>query len=150
MPKITDPTGNSSVQMEAEIAIRELLQSEFKNKLIPKVLTISEGIHVTVDAATPDDSVLIEIFARQGKLLDGQKKKLAKDILKLAILRENTPKPRVILAFANPSIKKHLSEESWISVAVSHFGIELRDVFNDLDDDLKRRITSAQKVQGKK
>ena len=130
--------------------MRNILIKEFGDDLLPKAIDLGEGIQVTVDAATPDNSTIIEIFARQGKLKAGQKQKLAKDILKLAMLKQSSPKPRVLLAFANPSIADHLTRNAWISKARELFGIETRNLFDILDKSLKKEILSAQEAQGKR
>lgn len=140
--------GNSSVQSEAEHEIRNLLQKTFENPLMPMVLSVGDGIRVAVDAGYADHSVMIEIFARQGKLLDGQKRKIAKDILKLALLRNKYPNARLILAFANPLINDYLSRGTWISLTVRQFNLEPKDVFADLSTASKARISEAQYRQG--
>lgn len=118
--------------------------------LASAIIQIKDAVQVEVDAVTEDKSVLIEIFARQGKLLDGQKKKIAKDILKLALLGVDFggKKRRLIIAHANPAIASHLKQESWISCAADKFGIEELDISADLPPETKAELLKAQAVQG--
>jgi hypothetical protein len=148
MPK--DPKGNSTVQMEAEVAIRELLKKHH-GPLRPAQWPIDDEITVNIDAVSDDNSIFIEIFARQGNLLDGQKKKLAKDILKLALIgvHDGIKNRRLIIAHANPAISKHLTERSWVSSAARKFGIEEQNLFEELPAGLRERILEAQAVQAR-
>src|SRR6266540_3442703 len=102
-----DPRGNSSVQQRAEAAMRTLLQAEH-GALAAVKWKIDSDFEVEIDAANGARSILIEIFAHQGALRDGQKKKIAKDILKLALIGLGEPPNarRLILAHANPPITK--------------------------------------------
>lgn len=56
---------------------------------------------VPVDAASSDNRVLAEIFARQGTLKGGQQKKVAIDTLKLITVRAEHPDTRLVLCFAD-------------------------------------------------
>ena len=151
MKKQKDITGNSNVQMDAEIEMRKILQDhlEIKEGLQPKTITIEGKIHVKVDAATLDNSLMAEIFARQGKLLDGQKKKLARDVLKLAVLKQKMPSSKVILAFANTEIEEYLTRSSWVAFAVKKFGIELKNLDEFISRELRIKIIMAQNEQAK-
>jgi len=112
--------------------------------------SIDDDVEIEVDAVNSDRSVLIEIFARQGRLLDGQKKKIAKDILKLALIGigDSSRKRRLILAHANPAISRHVTQNSWLSKAATKFGIEEICLFDQLTEKLKSEIRAAQKIQG--
>jgi len=146
-----DPRGNSSVQQRAEVAMRTLLQAEH-GLLAELNWKIDDDVEVQIDAVNSDRSVLIEIFARQGNLLDGQKKKIAKDILKLALIGigDAPKKRRLILAHANPAISKHVTHESWLSRATAKFGIEEICLFDKLPEELKAEIRETQKTQGER
>lgn len=151
MKKQKDITGSSHVQMEAENELREILQNqlEINEGLQPRTIIIEGKVHIRVDAATLDNSVVAEIFARQGKLLDGQQKKLARDILKLAVLKQKMPSSRVILAFANIDIENHLTGASWVAFAVEKFGIELKNLDKSISPELRMKIILAQNEQAK-
>ena len=82
-----DARSDSSEQREAEQAIRCLLEEDF-GPLNSGFWRLSDDSKVEVDAVSKSCNVAIEIFAHQGKLLDGQKKKIAKDMLKLALIRK--------------------------------------------------------------
>ena len=66
--------------------------------LEPTPLKLEGGPTVKVDAAAPNNTVIAEIFARQGQLKGGQQKKVAIDALKLIILRRVHQDARLILA----------------------------------------------------
>ncbi|MGJ8649179.1 MAG: hypothetical protein ACSHX4_02355 [Opitutaceae bacterium] len=146
-----DTRGDSSIQRTAEGIMRAAVEKKLKiGPLASAIIQIKDGVKVEVDAVTEDKSVLIEIFARQGKLLDGQKKKIAKDMLKLALLGVDIDgkKRRLIIAHANPAITGHLKQESWISCAAEKFGIEELDISDDLPPATKAELLEAQAVQG--
>jgi hypothetical protein len=146
------PRGDSTVQREAEAAIRAALESDYGD-LKSIAWEFSDGTKVEIDAVSENRKILVEIFARQGSLLDGQRRKLAKDILKLALVCIDVPDAKdlqLIIAHANPAITKYLTKESWLALATKRFGIKEIDMSNRLTEDLKMRIKQAQLIQGEK
>ena len=105
MERGKDQTGRSDVQQEAEKEIRRLLCGRFPG-LDKCTLRLRDGSQVEVDAGDQAHSIFIEIFARQGPLKDGQKKKIARDILKLLLLKYDLEENalRIGLAYANAAI----------------------------------------------
>jgi len=83
---MTTPRSDSAVQRAAEAVIRRKLAAFVGKDLAPATVTFDTGACVQVDAVASDESVLAEIFARQGKLKSGQQKKVAIDTLKLITL----------------------------------------------------------------
>jgi hypothetical protein len=66
------PHSDSAVQREAEALIRDKVATVVGTDLSPATVTFDTGARVKVDGVAADESVLVEIFARQGKLKGGQ------------------------------------------------------------------------------
>jgi len=66
---------DSATQRQAEALIREEIADALGVELKPKLVMLGERATVAVDGASQDESVLVEIFARQGTLKAGQKQK---------------------------------------------------------------------------
>jgi hypothetical protein len=82
---------DSLVQRRAEEVIRGLVAERLNVDLAPRTIKLKAGAPVQVGAASPDDQVLAEIFARQGTLKGGQQKKVAIDTLKLITVGKERP-----------------------------------------------------------
>lgn len=143
-----DSSGNSSVQNEAEAHFRALLSQEL-GELKPCRIRLQDGSSVKLDGCDGEQGILVEIFARQGSLLDGQKKKAARDILKLAMLKRLKPDRRVIFCYANEKLDKYLKGDSWLAHAAKTFQVELKDVSDRLSGELKDQLIKAQSEQAK-
>lgn len=93
---------NSEVQREAEGVILKGLSKQLGVKLEQSVKLPLEEATVRVDGATEDRSILVEVYARVGKLKGGQPNKVLADATKLAALeRKKRKKAQLILAFAS-------------------------------------------------
>jgi len=64
---MTTPRSDSAVQRAAEAVIRRKLAAFVGKDLAPATVTFDTGACVQVDAVASDESVLAEIFARQGQ-----------------------------------------------------------------------------------
>ncbi len=98
-----------------------------------------------VDAASPDDRVLAEIFARQGTLKGGQQKKVAIDTLKLITVREERPGTDLVLCFADESAAAYATRGGWLAQALRTWGVRVEIV--DIPQALHDEIRAAQKTQ---
>lgn len=107
---------------------------------------LTTGAYVDVDGVADDKSVLVEVFAHQGVLKGGQRHKIATDILKLiTIAQDRSPRPRLVLAFADPGLATWAAGTSWLAAAIASWHI---DVFTaDLDDSVRTGIRDAQAAQ---
>lgn len=153
----TPHQADSAVQSVAEAQIIERLGEQIGVRLTqsPPAIAVGPGASVLVDAATPDRAVIVEAFARQGALKPGQHKKVATDLLKFALLRQQTAADdppsdttvpagfRAIIAFADE--KARGSVTGWRRAAADAFGVELMVV--QLDDDTVAAIRDAQARQ---
>jgi len=77
---------------------------------------------VEVDAIADDRGLIVEVYARQGKLKDAQIRKIGQDILKLALLRRH-PGYRtatMIIAFAGEPAYDSITGASRSSHVVQH------------------------------
>jgi hypothetical protein len=105
----------------------------------------SAGAYIEVDGATLDRTVMVEAYARQGVLKGSQPKKVARDILKLALVKREPEhrNARTIIAFASP--QAYGSVRGWLREAADAFGVELMLI--ELDAELQSQILVAQARQ---
>lgn len=119
---------NSIVQRSVEPVAIAKLSADLDVELTPRRLHFPSGAFCDVDGVSPDESVLVEVFARQAKLKAGQRGKVARDVLKLLTLREHRPGARLIVAFTEAAVVKDLSGSSWLAEALRTFKVEARFV----------------------
>ncbi len=74
-------------------------------ELTPRSLRLQGGARADVDGAATDDSVLVEVFAHQGRLKGAQYHKVARDALKLITLGRSRAGSRLIIAFGDPGCR---------------------------------------------
>jgi hypothetical protein len=138
---------SSRVQRDAEVQILESLarRDGFSGLTRAQPIHIAAGVRVEVDGATPGENVLVEVYARQGSLKGAQLKKIAQDILKLALVRTEPGREstRAVIAFA--SQEAHDSISGWLRQAAITFGVELTVV--EIPEELRDRIRHAQDRQ---
>lgn len=109
-------------------------------------IATANGGHVEIDAASSDLSVLVEIFAHRGKVLSGQGRKLAQDVLKLTWIRERAGAERIVLAIADPAVELYLTRpKAWLTQAISDLGVEVIRV--ELDAETTAALERAQVTQ---
>jgi hypothetical protein len=136
---------DSAVQRAAETLIREKLELLVGKPLQPATVTFATGAPVQVDAVAADESVLAEIFARQGKLKPGQQKKVALDAFKLVTLGRSRPNAQLILAFADDAATAYPRGAGWLSEALKTW--KVRVVVVELDEAEREKIRVAQALQ---
>lgn len=113
--------------------------------LRPKTLPTPGGSFVQLDACSEDNGVLVEAYARQGRLKGAQIKKISQDILKLALLRRDDARSssRAIIVFASEEAEASIT--GWVRSAAREFGVELLVV--DIPEDVRNEIRAAQARQ---
>jgi hypothetical protein len=116
---------DSSPQREAETLIREELARTLDTSLKAQVMALGEGASVQVDGVSPDESVLVEIFAHQGILKGGQKHKVKGDALKLITLARTRPSSQLVLAFGSEEAARYALQTSWVAEALRIWGIKV-------------------------
>jgi hypothetical protein len=135
--------GNAIVQMRAEAEIVKALATERKIELVkPLKIPLAGGVHIEVDAATPDGSIVVEAYAHQGTLKGGQRKKIAQDILKLALLRKEPGHEGTTAIIVFASKEAHDSVSGWVLQAAKAFDVEFLVV--DIPPELRDEILRAQ------
>lgn len=72
---------DSTAQSDAEPLILAAVADQLGVKLAPRRLALPGGATADVDGVAADESVLVEVFARQGALKGGQRGKIARDAL---------------------------------------------------------------------
>ena len=142
---MTTHRSDSAVQRRAEEVIRSQLAALVWKDLAPRIVTFDTGAPVQVDAVAADESVLAEIFARQGKLKGGQQKKVAIDTLKLITLGRSRPSAQLILAFADKEAAAYALGKGWLAEALTTWRV--RVVVIEIDDVLRDEIRAAQARQ---
>lgn len=146
MPEDASHQSDSQPQRQAEEEIVAGLAASLGVVLAkPKRIALSGGVFVEVDAATSDMSVVVEAYARQGRLKGAQPKKIAQDVLKLALLKREPGREgtRTIIAFASHEARDSIS--GWLARAAAEFGVELCVV--DISEESRIRILNAQRRQ---
>ncbi len=125
----------------------KLLSARLGVKLQPRAIRLPSGVRLVVDGACDDPPILCEAWAHQGEAKSAQRDKVAKDILKLLILKEaareaGDPMPRLILLFGNAAAARVCSGRSWRAEAVRQFGIDVEVV--ELPDETRLAVMQAQ------
>lgn len=89
--------------------------------------------------------IVVEAYARQGRLKGSQPKKIAQDVLKLALLKREPgwERTRAIIAFASHEARDSIS--GWLALAAAEFGVELFVV--GISEELRMRILDTQRRQ---
>lgn len=98
---------------------------------------------MNVDGVGPNESVLVEVFAHQGTLKSGQRRKIQGDVLKLATLAKTRPDSRLIMTFCNHETEAAVT--GWLAHAMAMWGIERRVV--ELPETVCAELRAAQKRQ---
>ncbi len=133
---------DSKEQRSAKTLILAKVANHIGCVLAPARVTFDTGTPVQVDGVASDESVFVEIYARQGTLKGGQKKKVAQDALKLITLQRSRPGARLIIAFADEGAARHALQGSWVSEALSNWGIEVLVV--QLEETIRGELRAAQ------
>ena len=136
---------DSAIQRRAEAVIRDRLADRLGVPLAARTIKLTAGEPVQVDAASPDGTVLAEIFARQGELKGGQQKKVAIDTLKLITIRCEHPDTRLVIAFADEEASRYATGGGWLAQALRTWNVDIEIV--DIPRDLRDEILAAQQRQ---
>ncbi len=133
---------DSSVQREAEPLILGKVAEHVGKDLSPRSLALSGGSSVQIDGAAADESVFVEIFAHQGPLKGGQRRKVAQDALKLITLGRSRPDAQLIIAFGDPDAAAYATSGTWLSEALDTWRISVLVV--ELEETARDGIRAAQ------
>lgn len=136
---------DSSEQRNAEPLILAGVSAELGLELKPRSLRLEGSTRVDIDGVARDESVFVEVFARQGRLKGAQFHKVARDALKLITLARARHNARLILAFGDQDAAACVTGGSWLAEALRTWGIEVFVV--DLDGDVRNGLRAAQARQ---
>jgi hypothetical protein len=139
------PVGHQSDSHEQRTAEPLILAGVSKTigvELAPRSLRLDRGARVDVDGVAADESVLVEVFAHQGRLKGAQFHKVARDALKLITLGRSRAGCRLVIAFGDPEAATCVTGASWLAEALSSWEIEVLIV--DLDDAVRAGLRDAQ------
>ena len=137
--------GDSGTQLAAEKVILAAVSDRIGVALAPASFKLPGGARVDVDGASADRSVLVECFARQTAMKEGQRRKIARDALKLITIAHSRPGTRLILALSSEAAARGLLGEAWLAEALRTWGVEVLAV--DIDAEVTQSILDAQKGQ---
>lgn len=110
--------------------------------LAPRSLRLERGARADVDGAAVDESVLVEIFAHQGRLKGAQFHKVARDALKLITLGRSRPASKLLIAFGDPNAAACVTGASWLAEALATWRIDVLVV--ELEDAVRAGLRDAQ------
>lgn len=135
------PASKSSVQLEAEAEVLKGVAALLKRPdLRNRRINLPGGSLAEIDGATDDMSVFVQVFARQGPLPGGQKRKLALDVLKLITLRKHHREAKLYLAFSSESAKTSIT--GWTAEVIATWRVQT--IVVPLEDDLRERLVRSQ------
>lgn len=98
------------------------------------------------DGVDPDKKIVVEVFARVGKLKAAQQRKVKADLFKLAYVRQRMGTEwRALLVFVDEAAAASSLGRAWHVDAARTFGIEIRVMA--LPDDLRANVLAAQDRQ---
>lgn len=148
MSDVTAPTvhaSDSSEQRTAEAAIIAAVSEHVGVPLGPATIRIDDA-RVQIDGASEDRTVLVEAYARIGRLHGAQPRKLATDAFKLVWAGGKLSADRLIIAVADHEAERHLQRPgAWLTAALRDANVEVIRV--DLDDTLRTSLIAAQQRQ---
>lgn len=140
------PPGHSTEQREAEAEILDLLGRRLGAALTPRRIVLANGSHVEIDGASEAPPLLCEAWAHQGRPKAAQRHKVLADAFKLEFLGQlQSPRPRLILCFADPEAAQPFQGRTWPAQALRELKIDIEVV--DIPSELREGICHAQQRQ---
>lgn len=142
--RVPDTSRSSSTEQQAvEPLVRAGVEKAIGLTLAPKSLRLAGGARVDVDGVDQDETVFVEIFAKQGALRGAQFHKVARDALKLITITADRPhQTRRILAFADEAAAACVTGKSWLAEALKTWRIDVLVV--ELDEQVRAGLRAAQ------
>ena len=138
-PHVSD----SQMQRQAEALVLSALARRLKLDIVRKDDRLSELKGLKPDAIDWTKRVIVEVYARIGKLKGAQPHKVKGDILKLVFLeRMLGGEWRKILCFADKTAASTAVGKSWVSLAAKEFGVDV--IVQPVPIDVQRKVKAAQ------
>ena len=134
---------HSGVQGESEAIVLAYVAEKLGVELQQGVKASLDEATIIFDGATHDESVLVEVFSRIGKLKGAQLHKVSTDTLKLLAARETRPDATLVLGFADQEAADSIV--GWRRAVLKRSAI--RVVVAELTPDQREAILAAQLKQ---
>jgi hypothetical protein len=111
----------------AEIAVMDLLRARSGlETLRPKTIELATGVKINVDGVTDAKGCFIEVLAHHGKLIGGQKRKVATDILRLVAIHERYPEAQLVVALTGHEAATSVA--GWVRFVAESNGVQIEGV----------------------
>lgn len=140
---------DSNVQMVAEKLILEGLENKINipsGSLQAKKIMLDNKVCIEIDGYNEEYMIMVEVFARIGKLSAAHFEKLANDILKLKLAEDILKVPyKKYIAVCGEDAERYLLGSSWKSFAAQYYEFEIVRI--ELSLDYREIILNAQKLQ---
>lgn len=140
-----DHPSDSADQRLAERHVLTALEALWGASFVPGTrLPVDAG--VAPDGVDLDHKLVVEVFARVGRLKPAQAHKVKGDLLKLAYLRKLLGQDwRVVFCFVDREAAAFLLGKSWAARAAQTFGVEV--MIQDLPPEIRTQVMTAQARQ---
>lgn len=136
---------DSADQRLAERAVLVALEALWGASFVPGT-RLPVDVGVAPDGVDLDRRLVVEVYARVGKLKPAQAHKVRADLFKLAYLRKLLgPEWRVVFCFVDQEAAAFLMGKSWAARAAQAFGVEI--VLQELPAPLREQVLAAQSRQ---
>jgi hypothetical protein len=137
---------DSRAQRDAESCMLASLAERLKLNIITNAERVVELRGLKPDAIDWKQQVIVEVYARIGKLKGAQPHKVKGDILKLVLLeRILGGKWRKVLCFADETAANVARGKSWVALAAKEFGVEV--IVERMPTAVAARVRAAQHNQ---
>lgn len=128
----------------AELANMDLLGSRpGLSSLRPKTVELTAKVKINVDGVTEANVCFVEVLAHHGKLIGGQKRKVAMDILKLVAVRGRYPEANLIIALTGHEAARSVA--GWVRFVAESNGIHVEGL--ELGPEWESRLDAARAKQ---
>jgi len=118
-------------------------------QLVPETLRLPNGTVFQLDGIDRRNKVLCEFFSHMGKLKDGQRKKLARDLLKLLAVEHFLGGGwQKAICVADEPASKYLTGRSWCAAVVKEFGFKVVRVQLERAEEQGLELAQAREAQG--
>jgi hypothetical protein len=136
---------DSHEQRQAETLMVAALGNELGVQLTPRRLAVGDGVHVELDAAAEDLSILVETYAHQGSVKSGHRRKVLADAFKLAFVARTLDRPSRLILLMSCEEAAKCFRRGWPAEALATFGIEMKVI--EIDAAVRQELRDAQERQ---
>lgn len=142
----TPHPSDASAQTNAHPLILGEVSKALGVPLEPKSVHLPGGSRTDIGGVDPNETVYVEVVAKQGALKGGQLHKVGRDALKLiTVTRGRHEHTRRVLAFADETAAAFTAGKSWLAEALRIWDIEVLVV--ELAEGVREELRAAQARQ---